>query len=266
MIRIFLPLMLAALGLSAASCSQSEAPFAPSEAPASPQPASHEATRHGTASAAMESPPDSPQASSAQDASTASGSPESSSAESSSPAPSSQPPSTEQDPAPQSDADTNAVASMPAERRASTLIGMPVVVANGNPVGEVKDIIFDRQGRATHVVVGYGTEPDSGPAEIPGDGKPAPGSQGKLTAMPWDAALASIKDGRLVLDGGKLEAAPSFTPDAWPNLDDPDWSAATDAYWRKAVRAAIAAHPGSPIDSTTRQRGRPARDSDGNGN
>src|SRR6185312_5357939 len=49
MIRIFLPLICAALGLAAASCSQSEGPFAPAETPASP---------HGTAAAAMASPSD----------------------------------------------------------------------------------------------------------------------------------------------------------------------------------------------------------------
>jgi sporulation protein YlmC with PRC-barrel domain len=225
MIRIFLPLILAALGLAAASCSQSEAPFAPTEAPASPRP-----TSHGAAAAAMPNPSDPQQA-----------------------------------PASQPAADPSADASMPAERRASTLIGMPVVSADGSAVGEVKDIIFDRQGRATHMVIAYGAEP-TGPAEMPDDGKPASNSESKLTAMPWDAALASIKDGRLVLDGAKLQGAPSFTPDTWPNLDDPGWSASTDNYWRKVVRAAIAAHPGNPIDSTTRQRGRPTRDSDGDGN
>ncbi len=136
---------------------------------------------------------------------------------------------------------------MPVERRASTLIGMPVVSGDGSPIGEVKDIIFDRQGRATHLVISSSAD-------------------GKLTAMPWDAALAILKDGKLVLDGTKLQGAPGFTADAWPNLDDPRWSAPADAYWRKAVRAAIAAHPGNPIDSTARQRGRRARDNNGDGN
>ena len=139
---------------------------------------------------------------------------------------------------------------------------MPVISADGSPLGEVKDIIFDRQGRATHLVIAYGAEPQPGPGEIPDDGKPASSADGKLTAMPWDAAAASMKNGRLVLDGAQLQGAPSFTSDTWPDLDDASWSAAADAYWRKAVQAAIAAHPGAPIDSTTRQRGRPARDGD----
>lgn len=243
MIRIFLPLILAALGFAAASCSQSSvAPFAPTEAPASAQP-----TAHGTAAAAAM--PSAPETIAAPPATT----PPKSAAQAST-APASTAPQPDPSAEPQAsasqvsaDPDPSSDASMPIERRASTLIGMPVVSGDGSPVGEVKDIIFDRQGRATHLVISSSAD-------------------GKLTAIPWDAALAIIRDGKLVLDGAKLQGAPGFTPDAWPNLDDPHWSAAADAYWRKAVRAAIAAHPGNPIDSTTRQRGRPARDGDGDGN
>lgn len=237
MIRIFLPLICAALGLAAVSCTQSEEPLAPADAPASPH-----ATSHGAASAAMASPPDSVQTPSPEEASTPPGS---------------------QAPALQPAEDATADASMPAQRRASTLIGMPVVSAKGDPLGRVKDIIFDPQGRAAHLVIAYDTQPQSSGGAIPdGGGKPASASDGRLTAMPWDAALASIKEGRLVLDEAKLQGAPSFTPDAWPNLDDPSWSADADSYWRKAVRAAIAAHPGNPIDPTARQRTRPNRDGD----
>jgi PRC-barrel domain len=136
---------------------------------------------------------------------------------------------------------------------------MAVVSPNGSSLGQVKDIIFDRQGRATHLVISYGAEPQTNPEALPNDAA-APPANGKLTAMPWDAAMASIKDGQLVVDDAQLQGAPSFAPDAWPNLDDSAWSAAADAYWRKAVRAAIAANPGAPIDSTSRQRVRPNRD------
>ena len=163
------------------------------------------------------------------------------------------------------DPDPDAPTNTPVERRASTLIGIPVVSTDGSPLGEVKDIIFDRQGRATHLVLAYSSQPDTAPpADAPGDSKPASSADGKLTAMPWDAAVASMKDDHLVLDGSKLQEAPSFTQDAWPDLDDPAWSSATDTYWRKAVQAAIAAHPGAPIDSTERQRGRRSRTGGGN--
>jgi sporulation protein YlmC with PRC-barrel domain len=156
------------------------------------------------------------------------------------------------DPAASSPVQPDAPAATPVERRASTLIGVQVVSTDGSPLGDVKDIIFDRQGRATHLVIAYNSQPDAAAATA------------KLTAMPWDAAVASMKDGRVVLDSSKLQDAPSFTADVWPNLDDPAWSVAADTYWRKAVQAAIAAHPGAPIDSTDRQRGR-SRTGDGVG-
>jgi sporulation protein YlmC with PRC-barrel domain len=231
MIRIFLPLFCAALGFMAASCSQSEGPFAPAEAPAPPP-----AVPHGAAGSAMASQPIPQQGdSTAQSDSAEDATPTADPQASSSPA--------------LANTSADAPTRTPAERRASTLIGMPVVSGDGTPLGNVKDIIFDRQGRATHLVIAY----DS--ASTP---------DGKLTAMPWDAAAASIKNGRLVLEEAQLTGAPSFTPDAWPDLDDPSWSATADAYWRKAVQAAIAAHPGTPIDSPDRQRERPARDGDGN--
>jgi sporulation protein YlmC with PRC-barrel domain len=244
MIRIFLPLICAALGFAAASCSQSDTPFSSAEAPSAPQSASHEAS-----AAAM---PSSPQAQGqGQDAGQAPSDP-------------SDPPNIGAQSAAEPDPDSDAPSSTPVERRASTLIGIPVVSTDGSPLGEVKDIIFDRQGRATHLVLAYGSQPDTTPpADTPGDGKPVASADGKLTAMPWDAAVASMKDDHLVLDGSKLQDAPSFTPDAWPDLDDPAWSAAADTYWRKAVQAAIAAHPGAPIDSTDRQRGRRSRAHDG---
>jgi sporulation protein YlmC with PRC-barrel domain len=221
MIRIFLPLLCAALGFATASCTQSEEPLATAAAPATARPASHDA-----AAAAMPSLQGSSAGSSAQEAS------------------------------------SDVSASPPVVRRASTLIAMPVVSADGSPLGDVKDIIFDRRGQATHLVIAYGSaRPQGGADQIPGDGKtPAAGGGRRLTAIPWDAAMASLKDGQLVLDAAKLQGAPSFTPDTWPDLDDPAWSTATDTYWRKAMQAAIAAHPGTPVDSTSRERARPARD------
>lgn len=245
MIRIFLPLVCAALGCAAASCSQSETPLAPAaEAPASPQP-----TSHGAASAAMASPSDPQQANGTGESASATDQ-TAAGASQAAEAPSNQPPSNPPD----------APTSTSTERRASTLIGMVVVAANGSSLGEVKDIIFDRQGRATHLVIAYVVEAGANPGTQPNDVEGAPTADDKLTAMPWDAAMASIKDGELVVDSAQLQGAPSFTTDSWPNLDDPAWSATADAYWRKAVRAAIAANPGAPIDSTSRQRARPNRD------
>ena len=129
---------------------------------------------------------------------------------------------------------------------------MPVVSADGSPLGEVKDIILDSQGRATHLVIAYQAQSPTGESS----------PDGKLVAVPWDTALEHMTDGHVVLDNTNLQGAPSFMPQEWPNLDDPTWSATADAYWRKVARPPVAAHRGRPIDSTTRRRARPARDGD----
>lgn len=233
---IFLPLLCAALGFATASCSQSDGRLGT----AAEAPASGPASR-GAAAAAMPTPPEAAQTTSSE----ADPMPLGSSGSFARPADASPSP--------------NVPPATATARRASTLIGMPVVSANGSSLGKVKDIIFDAQGRATHLVIAYGMEPQGPADEMPEGTRSATDEGSRLTALPWDAAMAIIKDGQLVLDGAKLQSAPSFTQDTWPDLDNPGWSAVTDAYWRKAVRAAIEAHPGAPIDSTARRRARPTR-------
>jgi len=214
MIRIFLPLLCAALGLATAACGQSGGPFGPAETAGSSP---------GSAAAAMASPPD---------------------------------PASAAEPASPGEAQAvDPASSTLAGHRASTLIGMPVVSADGSPLGEVKDIIFDSQGRATHVVIADET-PSADGASNPDE---------KLVAVPWETALAHISDDHLVLDSAHLASAPSFTPAAWPNLDDPAWSVTADAYWRKVAVPPVTAHGSNPVDSTARQRGRRTRDADGDG-
>jgi sporulation protein YlmC with PRC-barrel domain len=215
MIRIFLPLCCAVLGLATAACGQSGGPFGPADSAASSP---------DSAAAAMASPPEA-----------------SSGAEAASPA--------------GAQAGTEQTSGALAGHRASTLIGMPVVSADGSPLGEVKDIILDSQGRATHVVIADETSPPDG-ASNPDE---------KLVAVPWETALAHISDDHLVLDSAHLASAPSFTPEAWPNLDDPVWSVTADAYWRKVAAPPTTVHGSKPVDSTARQRGRRTRDADGDG-
>ena len=153
---------------------------------------------------------------------------------------------------------------------------MPVTAADGSPLGEVKDVILDPEGRVTHFVIAYGTQPEgesrseerpdtkSGPGALPpgtASGTAAV-AEGRLTVIPWDTAIASLKDGKLVLDGAKLQGAPSFAAHAWPNLHDAAWGAAADAYWHKVVPPPVSAHQGIPVDSTARLRARPTRDGD----
>ena len=113
-----------------------------------------------------------------------------------------------------------------AARRASTLISMPVQSDAGQPLGTIEDIVFSARGRATHVIVN---------------------SAGKRVAIPWRIAMPRIHSGILVLNQARLGGAPSFTPDTWPDVSDPSWSAAADAYWT------------TPVDSMSRSRTRSGR-------
>ncbi len=169
------------------------------------------------------------------------------------------PPASQSIPGSAAPATPEASTGTPAGARVSTLIGMPVVSVDGSPLGKVKDIIFDPRGRATHVIVAYASGP--GPEEIP-EGKQKLEADGRLVAVPWDTAAARINDGKLVLDGTKLQSAPSFAASEWPNLQDPSWSATADAYWHIVAPTPMSAHRNAQIDPTARLRARPTRDGD----
>ena len=113
--------------------------------------------------------------------------------------------------------------------RASTLIAMPVESRSGRVLGQIKDIVFDSNGRATHVIVAYGKDSGAG---------------GKLAAIPWWTAVSDIHHGSLVLKATRLEGAPSFGSDSWPDVSNPSWSNTADDYWT------------IPVDSTSRSRAR----------
>lgn len=129
-------------------------------------------------------------------------------------------------PAPPTRSMQSATAGPIAARRASTLISMPVQSQAGQPLGAIEDIVFDAQGHVTDVVVNCA---------------------GKLVAVPWRIAVSRMHDGILVLNKERLNGAPSFAPDAWPDVSNPSWSASADSYWT------------TPIDSPSRARGRRPR-------
>lgn len=123
-----------------------------------------------------------------------------------------------------------------AAERASTLIGLPVESRAGDPLGTVQDIVFGRDGRATHLIVA-----------------PASGSSvSSLTPVPWSVALRHLHGGALVFKRHRFAGAPGFAPGQWPALGSTDWSAAADAYWSRT-----AGQPFTPVDPTGRSRARP---------
>ena len=123
-----------------------------------------------------------------------------------------------------------------AAERASTLIGLPVESRAGEPLGTVQDIVFGRNGGATHLIV------------APASGR----SASTLTPIPWSVALRHLHGGALVFKRHRFTGAPGFAPGQWPALGSADWSAAADAYWSRT-----AGQPFTPVDPTGRSRARP---------
>ncbi len=96
---------------------------------------------------------------------------------------------------------------------ASTLEGDRVVNSAGEDLGKVHDVTIDLQtGRVAYLVVSYGG--------VLGIGN-------KLFAVPWNAIRVDEDKKVLVLDIDKrrLENAPGFDKDNWPDMANPTWSA-----------------------------------------
>jgi len=106
--------------------------------------------------------------------------------------------------------------------RASTIDGMSVRNNNGDRLGSVKDIVIDfESGKVLYAALDFG-----GFIGI-GD---------KLFAVPWTAfkyhATSDGRDQFLILNVSKerLDKAPGFDKNHWPEMADPTWSRADDFY------------------------------------
>ena len=94
---------------------------------------------------------------------------------------------------------------------ASTLAGDSVMNSAGEDLGKVDEIMIDiSSGRVAYVVLSFGGFMRMG---------------NKLFAVPWDV-LTVDQDRKcfiLDVDKAKLEAAPGFDKDNWPDMADPTW-------------------------------------------
>ncbi len=55
----------------------------------------------------------------------------------------------------------------------------------------------------------------------------------KLFAVPWEALTLDTNNKRFILDVSKdrLESAPGFDKDKWPNMSDQTWAEGIHAYY-----------------------------------
>jgi sporulation protein YlmC with PRC-barrel domain len=94
---------------------------------------------------------------------------------------------------------------------AGTLKGDTVVNKRGEDLGKIEDIMLDLDaGRVAYAVLSFGGFLGMGD---------------KLFAIPWSALEVDTVQKRVVLDAPKerLEAAPGFDKNNWPNMADRTW-------------------------------------------
>lgn len=102
---------------------------------------------------------------------------------------------------------------------ADTLIGNDVANHLDEDLGDIKEIMLDmRNGRIAYAVLSFGG--------FLGMGE-------KLFAVPWNALKLDTENKRFVLNVEKerLENAPGFDKDDWPNMADHTWARQIHAYY-----------------------------------
>lgn len=102
---------------------------------------------------------------------------------------------------------------------AETLVGNDVFNADGEDLGDVKEIMLDmRSGRVSYAVLSFGG--------FMGMGE-------KLFAVPWDALKLDTENKRFTLQVSKeqLEGAPGFDKNHWPDMADASWEKGIHAFY-----------------------------------
>ena len=107
----------------------------------------------------------------------------------------------------------------PALMGADTMVGNDVYNRAGDDLGDVKEILLNMHtGRVAYAVLSFGGFLGVGD---------------KLFAVPWEALELDTVNKRFTLDVAKerLEEAPGFDKDHWPNMADPKWASSLHTYY-----------------------------------
>ena len=107
----------------------------------------------------------------------------------------------------------------PALMGADTLMGNDVYNLNNEDLGDIKEIMLDmRTGRVSYAVLSFGG--------FLGMGE-------KLFAVPWSALTLDTQNKRFTLnvEKNRLETAPGFDQNSWPNMADSSWEKSIHDYY-----------------------------------
>ena len=102
---------------------------------------------------------------------------------------------------------------------ANTLVGNDVSNHKGETLGDIKEIMLDmRTGKVAYAVLAFGG--------FLGMGE-------KLFAVPWSALILNTHDKSFIInvDKERLQKAPGFDKDKWPNMADQAWMKEIHAYY-----------------------------------
>ncbi|MEO6625392.1 MAG: PRC-barrel domain-containing protein [Burkholderiaceae bacterium] len=102
---------------------------------------------------------------------------------------------------------------------ANTLIGNDVFNLQGQQIGDIKEIMLDmRNGQVGYAVMSFGGFMTLGE---------------KLFAVPWGSLKLDAEHKRFTLDVDleRLEIAPGFDKDNWPDMVDATWAKDIHAYY-----------------------------------
>ena len=102
---------------------------------------------------------------------------------------------------------------------ADTLIGEDVYNHKDEDLGDIKEIMLDTNtGTVAYAVLSFGG---------------FLGIADKLFAVPWKALKLDTENKRFILnvDKERLEAAPGFDKDDWPDMADPTWQNTINSYY-----------------------------------
>ena len=102
---------------------------------------------------------------------------------------------------------------------ADTLLGEDVYSAHDESLGDIKEIMLDmRSGKVAYAVLSFGG--------FLGMGE-------KLFAVPWNALKLDTVNKRFILNisKDKLEQAPGFDADDWPDMADSSWATKIHDYY-----------------------------------
>ncbi len=105
--------------------------------------------------------------------------------------------------------------------KASKLVGKPVKNLQGKSIGVIEEIVIETTGTVGYAVLSFGGFLGMGD---------------KLFAVPWTSLAHSMDKTYLTLDiqPEKLERAPGFNKNDWPDMKNKDWQKHIFNFYQKS--------------------------------